>query len=76
MVRTQISFDPELYDQAMRMAKQRGVSLAELCRLGLRTVLGRELSQAPWMKYVGMFTSDDDRTSETIDKVVYGRERP
>jgi hypothetical protein len=39
-------------------------------------VLAREVSHAPWMKYVGMFTSGDDRTSETIDEVVYGRERP
>lgn len=76
MIRTQISFDPELYREAKRVAKDRGVSLAELCRVGLRSVLGREESQAPWMKYVGMFTSDDDRTSETIDEVVYGRERP
>lgn len=76
MVRTQISFDAELYKCAKEVAKQRGISLAELCRMGLREVLGRETSQAPWMKYVGMFTSDDDRTSETIDEVVYGRERP
>ena len=76
MIRTQISFDPDLYAEAKRVAKRRGVSLAELCRLGLRSVLGREVSQAPWMKYVGMFTSNDDRTSETIDEVVYGRERP
>jgi hypothetical protein len=76
MVRTQISFDPDLYAEAKRVARQRGVSLAELCRLGLRTMLSREVSQAPWMKYVGLFTSDDDDTSETIDELVYGRERP
>ncbi|MGQ0506221.1 MAG: CopG family transcriptional regulator [Myxococcaceae bacterium] len=76
MIRTQISFDPDLYAEAKRVAKRRGVSLAELCRLGLRNVLGREVSEAPWMKYVGMFTSEDDRTSEAIDEVVYGRERP
>ncbi len=58
------------------MAKQRGVSLAELCRLGLRSVIGPPPSQAPWMKYVGTFTSDDEGTSESIDDVVYGRERP
>ena len=76
MMRTQISFDRELYVEAKRVAKRRGVSLAELCRQGLRTVLGGEESQVPWMNYVGMFTSDDDRTSERIDEVVYGRERP
>lgn len=76
MVRTQISFDVQLYREAKRVAKQRGVSLAELCRQGLRSELGREASQAPWMRYLGMFSSDDDRTSETIDAVVYGRERP
>lgn len=76
MIRTQISFDRDLYAEAKRVAKQRGVSLAELCREGLRGLMGREPTQAPWMKYVGMFTSDDDRTSETIDDVVYGRERP
>lgn len=76
MIRTQISFDSGLYAAAKRLAKRRGVSLAELCRAGLRQVLGAEASDAPWMKYVGSFTSDDDRTSETIDDVVYGRERP
>lgn len=76
MVRTQISFERDLYAQAKRAAKRRGVSLAELCRLGLRHMLSQEPSHAPWMKYVGAFTSDNDTTSESIDEVVYGRETP
>lgn len=76
MIRTQISFDAALYRSARLVAKRRGVSLAELCRAGLRSVIADETSDAPWMKYVGMFESDDERLSESIDEVVYGRERP
>jgi len=76
MVRTQISFDRPLYEEAKRVAKRRGVSLAELCRAGLREMIGRESGSAPWAQYLGRFSSDDDRTSESIDEVVYGRERP
>jgi hypothetical protein len=76
MIRTQISFDRALYDRAKKVAKRQGVSLAELCREGLRAVVGREPVSAPWAKYLGQFSSDDDRTSESIDNVVYGRERP
>lgn len=76
MVRTQISFDRPLYEQAKRVAKRRGVSLAELCRAGLREMIGRDSSSVPGAEYLGRFSSDDDRTSESIDEVVYGRERP
>ena len=76
MVRTQISFDESLYREAKKAAKQRGVSLAELCRLGLRTVLSAASKEHRWDSYLGVFESTDPRTSESIDEVVYGREKP
>ena len=75
MVRTQISFDEELFDRAKAMAKRRGVSLAELCRRGLEALLATEPSGKPWMGYAGIVEGDAD-DSQTVDSVVYGRETP
>lgn len=76
MIRTPVSLDAALYREAKRVAKRRGVSVAELVRQGLRSVVAQEAEPGPWMQYVGRFSSEDDRTSESIDEVVYGRERP
>jgi len=75
MVRTQISFDEELYRRAKALARQQGVSLAELCRRGLEEALARQPSDKPWMKYAGIFEGGED-DSQSIDEVVYGREAP
>ena len=75
MIRTQISVDEELYAQAKRMAKRKGISLAELCRRGLQELLSREPTDKPWMAYAGILQGDEC-DSESIDDVVYGRERP
>jgi hypothetical protein len=76
MVRTQISFDEELYRRAQAIARRRGVSLAELCRQGLAEVLAREPSRLPWMRHAGALASGDEHASENVDEVVYGREEP
>jgi hypothetical protein len=71
MVRTQISLPEEEYDAAKREAERLGISLAELLRRALRTVLPIDESR-PWMRYAGMVESGDPRSSQHIDDVVYG----
>jgi cytidylate kinase len=75
MIRTQISFDKALYIRAKRVAKRRGISLAELCRRSVAEVVATEDTQRPWMRYVGIFDGEPD-DSATVDEVVYGRESP
>lgn len=74
MIRTQISFDEALYERARKEAHEKGISLAELCRRALLNILGEKKTDLPWMQYAGIYSSDDPKTSENIDEVVYGRE--
>jgi hypothetical protein len=82
MIRTQISFERDEYEKARRVAERRGVSLAELCRRGLRDAVAREKSvsggstQQPWMRHAGALASGDARSSESFDAVLYGRAEP
>ena len=75
MIRMQISIDQELYSRAKAMARRRGISLAELCRRGLRETDSREPVERPWMKYAGILDGEPDG-SETVDGVGYRREMP
>jgi hypothetical protein len=72
MVRTQISLSEDEYDAAKREAARLGISLAELLRRSLRTVLPVN-DTSPWMRYAGMIETGDPRSSQHIDDVVYGR---
>jgi hypothetical protein len=72
MVRTQISLSEEEYASAKREAARLGISLAELLRRSLRTVLPVNDTQ-PWMRYAGMVESGDPLSSQHIDDVIYGR---
>lgn len=71
MVRTQISLSQQDYVAAKREAARLGISLAELLRRSLRTVLPADPSR-PWMRYAGMIESGDPMSSQRIDDVVYG----
>lgn len=75
MIRTQISFDEELFARAKDVARRRGVSLSELCRRGLSELLAKEPSDKPWLAFAGRFEGRSDDSS-SVDDVVYGRERP
>jgi hypothetical protein len=75
MIRTQISVDRDLYERAKKAARQRRISLAELCRRSLEELIAREPTDKPWMKYAGVIEGRPD-DSESIDDVVYGRDRP
>ncbi len=72
MIRTQISLSAEEYAAAKKEATRLGISLAELLRRSLRTMLPVD-AKKPWMRYAGMIESGDPRASQTIDEIVYGR---
>jgi hypothetical protein len=74
MIRTQVSLTPEEYCAAKLEAKRLGVSLAELLRRSLRSILPVDAS-APWMRYAGMVETGDPKSSQRIDEIVYG-EKP
>lgn len=72
MIRTQISLTEPEYSAAKREARRLGISLAELLRRSLRTVVPAN-EAAPWMRYAGMVASGDRHSSRRIDEVIYGR---
>lgn len=72
MIRTQISLSEQEYGAAKREARRLGISLAELLRRSLRTILPADDSK-PWMRYAGMIETGDHRASQKIDDVVYGQ---
>jgi len=72
MIRTQISLSEVEYEAAKREASRLGISLAELLRRSLRTMLPADESK-PWMKYAGMIETGDPEASQKIDDVVYGQ---
>jgi len=72
MIRTQISLTKVEYAAAKREAARLGISLAELLRRSLRTVLPVNDTK-PWMRYAGMVETGDPASSQHIDDVVYGR---
>jgi len=72
MIRTQVSLSGPEYDAAKREARRLGISLAELLRRSLRTLLPADDSK-PWMRYAGMIETGDPHASQKIDDVVYGQ---
>jgi hypothetical protein len=72
MIRTQVSLTKEEYQAAKREAGRLGISLAELLRRSLRTMLPADEAK-PWMRYAGMVSTDDPNSSQRIDDVIYGQ---
>lgn len=72
MIRTQVSLTKAEYSTAKREAIRLGISLAELLRRSLRTMIPADTSK-PWMRYAGMLESGDPQSSRNIDEIVYGR---
>jgi hypothetical protein len=72
MIRTQISLSEQEYRAAKREAHRLGLSLAELLRRSLRTLIPADESR-PWMRHAGMVETGDPRSSQRIDDVVYGQ---
>ena len=72
MIRTQISLTEKEYTAAKQEAARLGISLAELLRRSLRTVIPADESR-PWMRHAGMVESGDPDSSRNIDAVIYGQ---
>jgi hypothetical protein len=72
MIRTQISLSAREYRSAKREAARLGVSLAELLRRSLRSMLPSDESK-PWMRYAGMIETGDPKASQKVDEIVYGQ---
>jgi len=72
MIRTQISLTEIEYSAAKHEAERLGISLAELLRRSLRTIIPTDASK-PWMRYAGMVESGDAQSSQHIDDIVYGQ---
>ena len=72
MIQTQVSLSGREYDAAKREAKRLGISLAELLRRSLRSLLPADESK-PWMRYAGMIETGDPRASQKLDDMVYGQ---
>jgi hypothetical protein len=71
MIRTQVSLSEDEYAAAQEEAERLGISLAELLRRSLRSLLPDD-PKRPWMRYAGMIESGDSQSSLSIDDVVYG----
>ena len=80
MIRTQVSFEPELYEEAQREAARLGISVAEFCRRALRRALGGGSAnpKKPWLKYSGAISGGrtDESSKTNIDGAVYGEKAP
>jgi len=72
MIRTQISLLEHEYEAAKAEARRLGISLAELLRRSLRTVIPPDESK-PWMRHAGMVESGDPESSRKIDDLIYGQ---
>lgn len=72
MIRTQVSLTVEEYEAAKEEAARLGISLAELLRRSLRTMLPADPSK-PWMRYAGMVETGDPESSRRLDDLVYGQ---
>ena len=76
MIRTQISFEEDLFRDARAEASRLGISLAELCRRAVRQVIAgrRAPKEKPWMRYSGVIRGGraDESSKANIDRTVYG----
>jgi hypothetical protein len=71
MMRMQIRLSSEDCQAAKKEAKRLGISLSELLRQSLRSILPSK-EDAPWMKFAGMVDSGKLSSSQCIDEIVYG----
>ncbi|MBX3269307.1 MAG: ribbon-helix-helix protein, CopG family [Sandaracinaceae bacterium] len=76
MIRTQVSLDEEMYQQAQEEARRQGISFAELCRRALARALSHRHGDRPWLRFAGAVESGSPDASQTVDEVVYGRQCP
>jgi hypothetical protein len=54
-----------------REAKALGMTLAEFIRRAIRKAL-RAPKEPAWMRYAGLVETENSRSSQSIDEIVYG----
>ncbi len=76
MIRTQVSLEATMYEQARQEANRLGISFAEICRRALGQWLRQDCGDQDWMQLAGAIEGGEPDSSQTVDEVVYGREKP
>lgn len=77
MTRTQVSLDTDMYEQAREEAGRLGISFAELTRRALGQFLRQQpRAEQPWLRFAGAVEGGDAGASQSVDEVVYDRDRP
>ncbi len=76
MMRTQISLDSKMYDEARRQARKLGISFAEFCRRAVSQALAVRGGERPWLRFSGALESGDPEASLSVDAIVYDRPEP
>ena len=73
MTRTQICLLPEELETARRMARQRGASVSQVMRAGLRREAEAEQAcDDPLRDIIGMLKDGDPDGAEKHDEIIYG----
>lgn len=72
MIRTQISLEAEIYDEAKVYAAESGISLAEFCRQSVSEQLVKYRKAGPIARFAGIYLGDANDSS-SVDDVVYGK---
>lgn len=72
MIRTQISLDAEVYEEAKEYAAESGISLAEFCRQSVTEHLVKYRKAGPIARFAGIYEGNPDDSS-SVDEVVYGK---
>jgi len=72
MIRTQISLESEVYEEAKIHAAENGISLAEFCRQSVTEQLVKYRKAGPIARFAGIYEGDPNDSS-TVDEVVYGK---
>ena len=77
MTRTKVSLDSDMYEQAREEANRQGISFAELCRRALGQFLRQQpRADQPWLRFAGVVEAGGPDASQSVDEVVYDRDRP
>lgn len=72
MIRTQISLEGAVYEEAKIYAAESGISLAEFCRQSVTEQLVKYRKAGPIARFAGIYDGDPNDSS-TVDEVVYGK---
>lgn len=77
MIRTQVSLSKDEYQLAKETARKMGISLAELLRRALHLLFPAGVkphaAAKKWLRYEGLVASENPKSSQEIDDVIYGQ---